>query len=239
VRTAALACALALTASACAPSFPTFAGATTTPEGRGDLLVGASYRAPIAGLERSSSPPGVPAYALKSFAAREGAVPGAAARYGVGRHLDVGLSASGTGATVDLRYAASFDDAGRYHLLVGVRGLAAWTTGDGVSGALGGLDIPALFTISFSGLYELWAGGHVAGLAGAGDLNGQRADAAGVRVGGIAGFSIGFQSFAVLVELAVDYESWLGHARDATGSNARVSRDGIVLTPGLAIRLRL
>jgi hypothetical protein len=38
----------------------------------------------------------------------------------------------------------------------------------------------------------------------------------------------------VLVELAADYELWTGHA-----IGTQVSRDGFVLTPALAVRLRL
>lgn len=228
------AAALALALAACAPSIPSFAGASTTPEGRGDLLVGASYRAAVTGLQRSTAPT-EPAHILETFAVREGAAPAVAARYGVGRRLDVGVSVSGTAATLDLRYAAPFDDAGTYHLMVGVRGLGAWTTGDGVSGALGGLDIPAVFSVSISGAYELWLGAHVAGIAGAGDLNGARTDAAGARVGGILGLSLGFSSFAVMVELQADYETWLGHV----APSMRVSQDGFVLTPALALRLRI
>lgn len=231
-------CALfALTLGGCAPAIPTFSGATTTPERRGDLLLGAAYRAPLGALSRANSPDAT-THAFQTFVGREGVVAAGAARYGVGRRLDVGVVASGTSLVLDLRYGAPLDDAGVGHVLVSARGFGAWATGEGVGGALGGLEVPVMLTYSASGIYEGWVGAHVVGLAGSGDVNGAHVDAAGVRLGGIAGLLVGFQSLAVLAELAVDYETWLGSQTDPT-TTMHLYREGVVLTPAFAVRLRL
>jgi hypothetical protein len=222
----------------CAPAVPLLAGSRTTPARRGDVLVGGAVRAPLGTLRRSEQP-GETEAALVALAGRGGAAPVAAARFGLGETLDLGLTVAGGGANVALRLTVPLDDAGAGALLFGVAPGVRWSGADGLDGAGFDGDIYALVSRSVSGIYEAWAGlrAGVTAAAGSGALPGEGprdASAFGVRAGAVVGRALGLKTFGGMFELAADYERYTGEV-----GGRRAAAGGFSLTPAFALRVRL
>ncbi len=238
LRGAMLAGLASLLCAACAPATPLLAGASTTLRGRGDLLLGAAVRTPVGALRRAAQPGSAEADLL-TLAGREGAVPVLAARLGLTRRMDLGLTVAGSAASVAARLSLPLDDAGAASLLLGVAPEARWTGPQGFSASGLGTDVFALLTRSFSGVYEVWAGVRFGLLAvsGAGlerPSGPVDASALVLRAGGVFGLALGLKTVTGLFELAADYESYSGRLGD-THAGAR----GLALTPAFALRVRL
>ena len=227
-----------LSLCACAPTTPLLAGARTTPENRGDVLVGAAARLPLGNLRRGAQP-GSAEENLLSLAGREGIVPVAVARIGLTPRMDLGLTAAGSAASVAARFTVPLDDAGAGALLLGVAPEVRWAGPQGISGVGLGTDFFAVISRSFSGVYEVWAGLRM-GLMAASGSGAERPEAAleasafGVRAGGLIGLALGMKTITGLFELAADYESYSGQV-----SGRRAAVRGVSLTPTFALRLRL
>lgn len=206
--------ALALSACApgCAPAHPVLGGAATTPQDRGALALGGAARIPLGEeLEGEHRSPG-------------GVVPVTSYRRGIGPHTDVGVMVAGPLARLDLRQQLELsEDIVRVVLTGSIAPYAGAI--DGVAPGYGA-DLPLLFAVDADSLVELWIGPR---------LGVERAQteglgwATGLRAGGVVGLAFGFRHLHALVELTAQYEAWW----------SRVDRDGVVLTPAFALRLRL
>jgi len=219
----------------CAPATPLLAGARTTPLARGDVLVGAAARVPLGSLRRAAQPSSAESDLL-SLAGREGIVPVAVARIGVGRRMDLGLTVAGSAASVAVRFTVPLDDAGRGSLLLGVAPEVRWAGPQGLDGVGLGADVFAVVSRSFSGVYEVWTGLRMGLLAGSGHVADRdiEASALGVRAGGLIGLALGLKTVTGMFELALDYESYTGEV-----GGRRASVRGLALTPAFALRIRL
>ena len=164
-----------------------------------------------------------------------GVVPAAGARYGLRRDVDLGLMVFGPLVRMDVRVARELARgfAKRSQLIPDFAAYAGYVndadTGDGVRL---GVDLPVHYAINFGSILELWTGPrlgaeHIAGLE-------RREGLRHVRVGWTAGFAAGFRHFHALLELSSAYEWWRG---ERLGN--RVARQGVSLTPGFAVRVRL
>lgn len=218
-RAAVGACALALIA--CAPTFPSFAGGRTTPRGRTDLALGAAVRVPVGDL--ADEPALVPVES-------GGVAPGASVRHGLTRDIDLGLEVSGTALRGHLRLQLG---SGMVHLVTGLAPHVGLGHQDGELIRLGGT-IPIVLAVDVLSIYEIWIGlqlglEHLTGQAGTDSIS-----MTALRTGGVVGLAVGFRRVHVLVELAIDHELWTGSITDT-----QIERNGLVLTPALAVRLRL
>jgi hypothetical protein len=227
-----LACAV-LAIGGCAPALPSFAGGRTVPAGRSDLALGGAIRVPVGGLVASE--PGDDSDRLLAFGGPGGVAPAAFVRHGLGPNADLGAEVTGSSAHFTLR--------GQLRLPSGLRvvaGLAphvGYVGGDGDAVRAGGT-IPLVLAIDLFSIYELWLGVRVGLEHVVGDLGPDGAlesvSLTGLRTGGVVGLAVGFRRVWVLVELAVDHELWTG----SLGDNP-IERNGVVLTPAFAFRLRL
>ena len=222
----------------CAPAIPLLAGARTTPEARGDVLVGAAVRAPLGALRRAQQP-GRAEADLLALAGREGIVPVVATRIGVTRRIDLGVTVAGSAANVATRLTVPLDDEGKASLLLGVAPEVRWAGPQGFSGVGLGADVFAVLSRSFSGVYEVWAGvrmGLVAASGHGADPPAEPIDASalGMRAGGLIGLALGLKTITGIFELAADYESYSGEI-----DGRRAAARGVSLTPAFALRIRL
>lgn len=211
----------ALVLAGCAPTFPSFAGGRTTPPGRSDLALGTAIRVPIGDL--ADDPTLAPL-------APGGVAPGAFARHGLGRDVDLGLEVSGPTARAHLRGQLR---SGMVRVVVGIAPHVGLGHPDGDLLRVGGT-IPIVLAIDVLSLYEVWIGvrlgvEHLTGAA-AGDA----ISMTGIRTGGVVGLAAGFRRLHVLAELGIDHELWTGEVSDVP-----VERNGLVLTPAFAVRLRM
>ena len=211
----------ALTWVACAPTFPSFAGGRTTPRGRTDLALGAAVRVPVGDLADEPT--------LAPFGSG-GVAPGAFVRHGLTPDIDVGLEVSGAAARAHLRLQLG---SGTVRLVTGLAPHVGLGHEDGELIRVGGT-IPIVLSIDVLGFYEVWIGvqlglEHLVGQAGTDSIS-----MTAIRTGGVVGLAVGFRRFHVLVELGIDHELWTGSVTDMS-----IERNGLVLTPALAVRLRL
>lgn len=159
-----------------------------------------------------------------------GAAPSVVARHGLGRQVDLGLEASGTTARLMLR--GQVGD-GMARLVAGI----APHVGVGHEGGelvRAGGTVPLTLAIDVLSLYEVWVGARVGVEHLAGTAVGVGISMTGIRTGGVVGLGVGFRRFMVLAELGIDHELWTG-----TISDTSIERNGLVLTPAFAVRLRL
>lgn len=221
-------------ASGCATSVPAFAGASTTPHDRVDVLAGMTARVATGDL--------VDQDATLAQIAPQGVAPAGAARVGLDGGWDLGLVVAGPSGRAELRHAARLSTYTRFHVGVGayagyagsMGGLEAPSSTLHGEGWRAGLSVPAVIGIEIGSLVEGWFGvrvgaEHVEGT----DLDARRSDAWALRGGGVLGVALGLRRVHVLAELAVDGEWWKG----TTGSVA-LERAGVVLTPAFGVRVR-
>lgn len=184
-------------------------------------MLGGAVRVPVGDL---ADEPGL------ANVAPGGAAPSVVARYGLGRQVDLGLEASGTSARAMLRGMLG---SGAARLLVGIAPHVGLGDEGGELVRAGGT-VPITLSIDVLSLYEVWIGARVALEHMAGQAGGVGISMTGVRTGGVIGLGVGFRRFMVLAELGIDHELWTG-----TVSDISIERNGLVLTPAFAVRLRL
>jgi len=194
----------------CAAALPALPGGRTTPLARTDLALGGAARIPLGNRDALGSLGG-------------GLAPLVAARHGLLLHTDLGLMVVGMLARVELRQEAVLsDDTIRTRLSVAAAPFGGVDT-DGA--ATIGAELPLLLGIDGSSVIELWVGCRPAVLRAP---YGDGASATVWRLGAVVGLAVGFRRVHALVELTADYEHRVGPLPD-----------GVVLTPGFALRLRL
>ena len=227
--------AIASIAIGCAPALSSFSGARTTPEGRGDVAIGASARAPLGDLARPTD------QALLGLTSPGGIAPAGFFRLGVARQWDLGVLVAGTTGRLELRASHRLSGVARF--IGGVSGYGGGVLrdddpeghGDGFrAGAL----VPLVLALDLGGVFEAWGGvrlgyEHVSGSVHPVPAIVMSGEADAFRGGVVVGLAIGFIHVHALVELAVDYEYWRGQL-----GGAAFERQGIALVPGFAIRAR-
>jgi hypothetical protein len=233
-RTILSAALLALLAS-CAPALSSFTGGRTTPNGREDLALGASVRAPLGDLARPTDGP------LLGLMSPGGVVPAGFFRIGLAPGWDLGVLVAGPNGRLELRTSVRLSSFVRFIGGVsayggGVTRDASDVQGRGDGFRVGGL-VPLVFTLDLGGVFEAWGGvrlgfEHVGGQLVTGDIV-DRGDATAFRGGLVVGLAIGFRRVHALVELAADYEYWRGQLNDVS-----FERQGIALVPGFGVRVR-
>lgn len=194
-----------------------------------DLATGGAVRVPVGDLAPEAM--GTDEDQALSFGAPGGAAPVVMGRFGLGNRADLDVTATGSTARVQLR--------GRFRL-----GMASLMLGlaphvgvvhDGSTAVRAGGTVPIVIGIDVLSVLELWVGIRGALEHIAGDLaDGRDLAITGVRTGGVVGVAAGFRRLHVLVELGIDHEYWFGDLSDSS-----IDRNGLVLTPGFAVRLRL
>lgn len=217
------ACAVLAIALGCAPAAPILSGGRTTPRGRTELAVGSAVRVPVGDFVPET---GIAEDNVIAYGAPGGVAPLGSVRHGLDRNIDLGVDV--VGSTIRGTVRGQFD-VGSGALILGATPLVGVMSADTTSvraGALGS----AVLGIDVSSLYEAWAGVRL----GLEHLAGEGVGLSGLRAGGVVGLAAGFRRIHVLVELAVDYEHWWGDVGDIS-----IARDGLVLTPAFAVRLRL
>jgi hypothetical protein len=235
----------------CAPAVPSLAGGSTTPFARGDALTGAAARIPL-GKDRVPNP--APSRsALGASAGSGGVVPVVGGRYGLARHLDVGLTVAGTNGRLSLRREIVLEEAiTRPTVLVGAGVTAGYVEGEGDQDGAGwraGVEVPLLYAVEFGAVYELWTGlragaehlrGDFTATDGARGTTGlEDAHATSVRAGATLGLALGLRRFHALVEVTASYEHWWGAHGSASEGSGVVNDGGFVLVPAFALRLRI
>lgn len=225
----------AILTGGCAPALSSFSGGRTTPEGRGDLAIGASARAPLGDLARPTD------QAVLGLTSPGGVAPAGFFRLGLSRRWDLGVLVAGTTGRIELR--ASHRLSGVARVIGGVSGYGGYVVreddpegrGDGFrAGAL----VPLVLALDLGGVFEAWGGlrlgyEHVGGTVHPDPLTAMAGDANAFRGGLVVGLAIGLMRIHALVELAADYEYWRGQLAGAV-----FERQGIALVPGFAIRAR-
>jgi len=205
----------------CAPTFGSFAGGRTVPRGRSDLALGAAVRVPVGDL--ASEP-------LLSEVSPGGVAPSGFARHGLGPNADLGIEISGSSARAMLRGQVG---AGMARLVGGIAPHVGLAHSDGELVRVGGT-IPLTLSIDLFSLYEVWIGARIAVEHLTGSVQAASISMTGLRTGGVVGMAVGFRWLWLLVELGVDHELWSG-----TVSDTSIERNGLVLTPAFAVRVRM
>lgn len=210
----------------CAPALPTLSGGRTTPDDRTDLALGGAIRVPVGDL--AAQP--VEADRVLRSAAAGGAVPVAMVRHGVSPDIDLGVESAGTTLRLSARGQL---DLGTVGLMAGVVPHIGLAEDPAEAGRLG-VSLPLVLAVDVLSVAEAWLGVRGTVEHAFGQLDGDALSVTGVRAGGVVGLAVGFRRFHVLLELGVDYERWIGELADR-----EIDRDGVVLTPAFAFRLRL
>jgi hypothetical protein len=228
-----------LGAFGCAPAVPLWGGASTTPQGRGDVTLGGAARVGLGAMNPANAPAEVAPYVQKSQGS--GVAPGAAFRYGVADHTDLGLTVAGPLARLDVRQELILaDDLVPIALVVGAGPYVGWlgSETDGEGGMRIGGDVPVLIGIDALSFLQVWIGARVGVEHAFGDLEVagviESASATGFRIGGVFGLAIGFRHLWVMLELTGGWETWSG---DLGATQLDVS--GAVLVPAFALRFRI
>ncbi|MFK7985472.1 MAG: hypothetical protein AB8I08_05535 [Sandaracinaceae bacterium] len=221
-------CLLALPlAMGCAPALPTLSGGRTTPNNRTDLALGGAVRVPVGDLVAQ---PGVEADRLLAASASGGAVPVAMVRRGVSPDVDLGVETAGTTLRLSARGRVRL---GMFNLVAGLVPHVGLVDDPIEAGRLG-VSIPVVLSLDVLSVAEAWLGVRGTLEHAFGELEGAALTVTGVRGGGVLGLAVGFRRFHVLLELGIDYERWFGALGDT-----EIEREGVVLTPAFAVRLRL
>lgn len=217
----------------CAPAMPAFTGGRTVPDGRSDLALGGAARVPVGDLVAAED--GTDADELLAFGAPGGVAPVAFVRHGLTPDVDLGVEAAGSNLRLALRGQVPLG--ANLHLVGGVAPHVGVAHGDGTAFRGGGA-VPVAIAFDAFSVLEAWLGArvaveHLTGEVGQ-DAAAREASLTGLRLGGVVGLAAGFRRLHVLVELGVDHERWTGDLGDSA-----IERDGLVLTPAFAVRLRL
>lgn len=191
------------------------------PRGRSDLALGGAVRVPVGDLANEP--------ALENVGPG-GVVPAAFVRHGIGRNADLGLEVAGSSARGMLRGMLG---GGMARFVGGIAPHVGLAHEDGDLLRVGGT-VPITLSVDVLSLYELWIGARIAVDYLTGTVRGEAISMTGLRTGGVIGLGVGFRRLLVLVELGIDHELWSG-----TVSDISIERNGLVLTPAFAIRLRL
>ena len=225
--------------SGCASALPAFSGASTTPQGRGDIGFGGAARIPTGDLKSIELAGQESGYRQAIDAG--GIVPVAYARYGLSRDWDAGLMVAGTTARASFRKERLLVDGSTRSALVfelAPYGGAIVGEGDSGSGARIGIDVPIVYGIEFGSLYEFSFGPRLGLEYAWGDFaigtEKQHASALGLKGGLVLGMAIGVRRIHAIVEITAAWEQWF-----AEQGGESLNRGGIVLTPAFAMRLRL
>ncbi len=219
----------------CAPALSSFSGARTTPEGRGDLAVGASVRAPLGDLARPTD------QAVLGLTSPGGVAPAGFFRLGLSRRMDLGVLIAGTTGRLEFRLSERLGTYAR--VIGGISGYGGYVVrdddpegrGDGFrAGALA----PLVLALDMGSIFEAWGGlrlgyEHVGGNVNTGTALAMSGDANAFRGGLVVGLAIGLARLHAMIELAADYEYWRGQLGGVV-----FERQGIALVPGFAIRAR-
>ncbi len=200
------------------------------PIGRSDLALGGAVRVPTGDLAPEAM--GDDADQALRYGAPGGAVPVAFFRYGFGDDADLGVEASGTTLRAMLRGRLRL---GGFASLMGAIVPHLGVAHDGSAAVRGGGTLPVVVGFDVLSVLEIWLGvrgaiDHLGGELAGGDT----VSLTGVRTGGVVGVAAGFRRLHVLVELGIDHELWLGEL-----AGRSIERNGLALTPGFAVRLRL
>lgn len=236
--------ALAIVVGGCAAPQPMFLGGRTTPRDRVDLGAGGAARIPLGDLQ----PPEMPAEGerLLHYAESGGVAPVAWGRWGFADDWSAGLLLSGTTLRLDVVGELRLSQFVR--LIGGVMPYGGYARADApdpmtlvASAAEGwrvGAIAPLAIGVDMGGVIEGWLGARVGFEHADGALGPEEMRTSGnlsaFRGGLVLGIAAGLRRLHVLVELAADYEYWLGSL-----GGVRVERQGVALTPGFAVRLRL
>ncbi|MGF1468493.1 MAG: hypothetical protein ACFCGT_20400 [Sandaracinaceae bacterium] len=207
------------------------------PARRTDLGAGGSFRVPLGPLD-GGEPPDAGARLL-TFAQPGGAVPVAFVRRGVGDRVDLGAQIAGSTGRVAVR--GTVPAGGGLRLVLGLSPHAGWLeTEPAQSGQAfrAGVELPVVLAFDVSSLYSAWFGlrlgvDHANGRIGPTDAR-RDAYGTGLRTGGVFGMGVGFRRFHLLMEIAIDHEAWWGRL-----GTVRVERNGVVVVPSFAFRLRV
>ena len=219
----------------CAPALSSFSGSRTTPEGRGDVAVGASVRAPLGDLARPAD------QAVLGLTAPGGVAPAGFFRLGLSRRADLGVLVAGTTGRIELRLSHRVNAVVR--VIGGVSGYGGYVQrGDDPEGRgegfRAGALVPLVLSLDMGGVFEAWGGlrlgyEHVAGTVRPDAAPAMDGEANAFRGGLVVGLAVGLTRIHALIELAADYEYWRGQL---AGSD--FERQGIALVPGFALRAR-
>ena len=219
----------------CAPALSSFSGARTTPEGRGDLAVGASVRAPLGDLARPTD------QAVLGLTSPGGVAPAGFFRLGLSRRADMGVLIAGTTGRIELRISERLNTYAR--LIAGVSGYGGYVVRDDDpegrgNGFRAGALVPIVLSLDMGSIFDAWGGirlgyEHVGGNVQLAPMEAMSGDANAFRGGLVVGLAIGLARLHALIELAADYEYWRGQLAGAT-----FERQGIALVPGFAVRAR-
>jgi hypothetical protein len=226
-----------LSLTACAPALPSFSGGRTTPDGRVDVALGASVRAPLGDLARPAD------QEVLGLTSPGGVAPAGFFRVGLVRGWDMGVLVAGTNGRIELRGSTRLGSMAR--AIVGVSGYGGYLVRENDPGGQGNGDafragalVPIVISLDMGGVVEGWGGlrlgyEHVGGnlhpMAG-GVLTG---DANAFRGGLVLGLALGLLRVHALIELAADYEYWRGQL-----DGVAFERQGIALTPSFGVRVR-
>lgn len=191
------------------------------PRGRTDLAVGAAVRVPVGDL--ASEP-------MLAEVSPGGVAPSGFVRHGLGPDADLGAEISGTSARAMLRGQLGLD---MVRLVGGIAPHVGLAHSGGELVRVGGT-VPITLAIDLFSLYEVWIGARVAVEHLTGSAQAASISMTGLRTGGVVGMAVGFRWLWVLVELGVDHELWTGSVSDIS-----IERNGLVLTPAFAVRVRM
>ncbi|MEM9072206.1 MAG: hypothetical protein AAGE52_27110 [Myxococcota bacterium] len=228
---------LCLCLMGCVSAIPTVTGGSTTPKQRTDVALGGAIRVPTGDLRHG----GPSESRARATADAGGVVPVAVGRYGLTRHLDLGLMVAGSVVRLDLR--------GEFGVTEGsTRSTWVWSIApyggyigdrdDAGSGARFGLDIPLAYAIDFGGLYDVWIGPRIGieGIVGSYDQGTGRESASlvALRGGAMIGMAAGFRRVHAFLEVTVAWEQQWGSHDDL-----ELDRGGVVLIPAFGLRVRI
>lgn len=254
--------ALAIGVLGCAAPSPVLGTGSTTPVRGVEGTTGFAWRQPLGDLQAARQlPTTAPAPSLGA-----GGVPVVALRTGLRADLDLGLSAIGPAARVDLRKRWVTRDSVTQlswffapELMSGrIHASAIDDPSEKLRGARASCSLPLWFAISAGGIYEMWLGPRLRGALHRADgetLGPPSPDreaegitsqpvaieqrAALLSPGGVVGMAIGWSGVHLLAELAADYEWWFIDSSDEGLSAQRRQQRGWALTPAVALRWRL
>jgi hypothetical protein len=215
---------------ACAPVAPMLTGGRTTPRDRTDLALGAAVRVPVGDMVVQSALDDLDR--TLALGAGGGAAPIGFVRYGLTEDLELGGEITPSQLRATLRGQLPLGSLGLLNL--GIAPFGGYALEGDALAARGGALATLAVTLDISSIYEAWIGVRVGVEHAAGELGESSLALTGLRTGGAVGIGIGFRRFHVLIELAVDHELWWGSLDDSS-----IQRNGVVLTPAFAFRLRL
>ena len=229
----------AFSVAGCVSAVPAWTGGSTTPKRRADVAAGGAVRVTLGEGAPSES-------RFHDAANAAGVTPVAMIRYGVARHLDLGVMVAGTNVRAELRREFVLEeDTTRPTIVIG--GSVSYgyipNVADMGSGSRFTAEIPVAYAVDFGGIYDAWIGARVAAELVTGSfMNNSEAprdaSAFAVRAGPMIGLAAGLRRVHAFMELTVAYEHWFG-SHEASGGDVSLRRGGWVLLPSFGFRLRI